>query len=151
MKSFPRSVLVAAAVFLVVSSFATLTGGEEGPALFRSKEPSTGSVVTLARLDVPQAGNLSPDIAYWTTVHFESGGEPDIRKACFRFSGGSQTCVDVPAKDVVYGVSHPYFRVSIHIPAGTKRIDCYAEYMRDGKTHRTNTVTYRVIIMKPEE
>jgi hypothetical protein len=150
MKSVLANVLIGVAGFLAISSFATVTEGEEGSALFRSKEPSTGSIVTLLGVDVPQSGNLSPDIAYWTTVHFESDLKPEIRKACFSFSGGGKTCVDVQAKDVIYG-SHPFFRVSIHVPAGSKRIDCYAEYIRDGKTQRTNTVTYRVIVMKPKE
>ncbi len=151
MKSVSRNVLVAVAVFLVISTFATLTEGEEGSSFFPSrKEPSSTYVLKLLSVDVPQSGNLSPDIAYWTTIHFEVDLKPEIRRACFRFSGGGQTCVDVQAKDVTYG-SHPYFRVPIHVPAGSKRIDCYAEYIRDGKTQRTNTVTYRVIVMRSQE
>jgi hypothetical protein len=35
---------------------------------------------------------------------------------------------------------------------GTKRIDCYAEYIQDRETKRTNTVTYHIIVLKrPEE
>jgi hypothetical protein len=152
MKSVSGIVLMAVAVFLVISSFATLTEGqEEGSPLFPSrKKPSSTYELKLLSVDVPQSGNLSPDIAYWTTIHFEANIKPEIRRACFRFSGGSQTCVDVQAKDVIYGF-HQYFRVPIHVPAGSKRIDCYAEYIRDGETHRTNTVTYRVIIMKFEK
>jgi hypothetical protein len=151
MKSVSAHVLIMVAVFLVISSLATLTEGEEGSSLFRSrKEPSSTYELKLLSVDVPLSGNLSPDIAYWTTIHFEADLKPDIRRACFSFSGGGQTCVDVQAKEVIYG-SHPYFRVPIHVPAGSKRIDCYAEYIRDGKTRRTNTVTYRVIVMKPEE
>ena len=74
--------------------------------------------------------------------------KPEIRRACFNFPGDGQSCVDVQEKDVTYG----HFRVPIHVPAGSKRIDCYAEYIRDGKTQRTNTVTYHVIVLKePEE
>ena len=146
-KSVSAIVLISVAVFLGISSFATVTEGEEGSALFPSKKEPSGSTLRLLSVDVPQSGNLSPDIAYWTTVHFEADLNPEIRRACFSFSGGGQTCVDVQAKDVKYG-SHPYFRVSIHVPAGSKRIDCYAEYVRDGRTQRTNTVTYRVIVLK---
>jgi hypothetical protein len=151
MKSVSANVLISVAVFLVISSGATVTEGSEGSPFFPSREePSSTYTLKLLSVDVPQSGNLSPNIAYWTTIHFEADLKPEIRRACFSFSGGGQTCVDVQAKDVIYG-SHPYFRVSIHVPAGSKRIDCYAEYIRDGKTHRTNTVTYRVIVMKPEE
>ena len=51
---------------------------------------------------------------------------------------------------MTYG-SNPYFHVPIHVPEGSKRIDCYAEYIRDGKTHRTNKVTYHVIVLKKPE
>ncbi len=149
-KSVSAIGLISVAVLLVISSFTTVTEGFEGSTLFRSKEPSSTHDLKLLSVDVPQSGNLSPDIAYWTTIHFEADLKPEIRRACFRFSGGGPSCVDVQAKDVTYG-SHPYFRVLIYVPAGSKRIDCYAEYIREGKTHRTNTVTYRVIVMKPEE
>ncbi len=149
-KSVSTIVLINVAVLLLISSYATVAEGLEGSALFRSKEPSSTYELKLLSVDVPQSGNLSPNIAYWTTIHFEADVKPEIRRACFTFSGGNRTCVDVQAKDVIYG-SHPYFRVAIHVPAGSKKIDCYAEYIRDGKTRRSNTVTYRVINLKPEE
>ncbi|MGA2468695.1 MAG: hypothetical protein ABSH06_30690, partial [Thermodesulfobacteriota bacterium] len=101
----------------------------------------------LISVDVLQSGSLSANVEYWTTINFEADHKPEISRACFNFSGDVQSCVDVQAKDVTYG-SHPYFRVPIHIPVGSKRIDCYAEYIRDGKTQRTNTVTYYVIVLK---
>ncbi len=141
---------ISVTVFLVISFCATVTEGQGGSSLFRLKEPSSTYELKLLSVDVPLSGKLSPDTAYWTTIHFEADLKPEIRRACFSFSGGSQTCVDVQAKDVIYG-SHPYFRVPIHVPAGSKKIDCYAEYIRDGKTQRTNTVTYRVIVMRSQE
>ncbi len=149
-KSVSVNVLISVAFFIVISSYVTVTQGQEGSALFPYKQPSSGSTLKLLSVDVPQSGDLSPNIAYWTTINYEADLKPEIRRACFSFSGGGQTCVDVQAKDVTYG-SHPYFRVAIHVPAVSKRIDCYAEYIRDGKTHRTNTVTYRVIRLKPKE
>jgi hypothetical protein len=99
-------------------------------------------------MDIPQTGNLSADVKYWATIKFDAGFKPEIRRACFSFSGDKQSCVDVEAKDVTHG----YFRVPIQIPAGSKKIDCYAEYTREGKTSRTNTVSYQVILLKrPEE
>ena len=150
-KSVSARVLISVAVFLFISSGATVTEGAEGFSFFPGKKESPGGgALKLLSVDVPQSGNLSPDIAYWTTINYEADLKPEIRRACFSFSGGGETCVDVQAKDVTYG-SHPYFRVPIRVPAGSKRIDCYAEYIRDGKTQRTNTVTYRVIVLKPEE
>ena len=150
-KSVLTIVLISVGIWLVISSCATVTEGREGTfSLFGTKGPS-GREFKLLSIDIPLAGNLSADVEYWATINFEADRSPTIHRACFNFSGGSQSCVDVQAKDVTYP-SHPHFRVPIHIPVGTKRIDCYAEYIRDGKTQRTNTVTYHVIILKkPEE
>jgi len=112
------------------------------------KPPPIGDQLKLLSIDIPQTWNLSVDVEYWATIKFETGFKPEIRRACFNFSGGGQSCVDVQAKDVTSG----HFRVPIHVPVGSKRVDCFAEYIRDGKTHRTNTVTYHVIVLKkPEE
>jgi hypothetical protein len=151
MKLILKAVLLSIAVLLLISSYATITEGPEGASFsFGGKQPS-GVEFRLLSMDIPQSGNLSASVEYWTTINFEADPKPEIRRACFNFSGDSQSCVDVQAKDVTYGL-HPRFRVPIHVPVGTKRIDCYVEYIREGKTHRTNTVTYYIIVMKkPEE
>ena len=150
-KSVLTIVLISAALLLLISSCVTITQGPEGASLaLGKKEPSGGSEFRLVSIDIPQSGSLSADVEYWTTINFEADPKPEIRRACFNFSGDGQSCVDVQAKSVSYG-SHPYFRVLIHVPEGSKRIDCYAEYIRDGKTHRTNTVTYQVIVLKKRE
>jgi hypothetical protein len=151
LKSILISVLIAGFVLSVISSCANVTEGPEGRTFSLAvKDPSRGGELRLLSVDVPQSGNLSPDVEYWTTINFEADHKPEILRACFNFSGGGQSCVDVQTKDVTYR-SHPYFRVAIHVPEGTKRIDCYAEYIRDGKTQRTNTVTYYVIVLKKSE
>jgi len=152
MKSILIAALVGVAVLLVIFSCATVLFGPEGPSISLGKKeplPSTGELRLLS-VDVPQTGNLSSNVEYWTTINFEADRKPEITRACFNFSGDGQSCVDVQAKNVTYG-SHTYFRVPIHIPVDSKRIDCYAEYIRDGKTERTNTVTYYVIVLKEPE
>ena len=145
-------VLTSIAVLLVISSCATITEGPEGATFsLGKKDLSHGSEFKLLSIDIPLTGDLSADVEYWATINFQADPKPAIQRACFNFSGDNQSCVDVQAKDVSYG-SQPYFHVPIHLPVGSKRIDCYAEYVRDGKTHRTNTVTYHVIVLrKPEE
>jgi hypothetical protein len=155
MKLILRAVLMNIAVLLVISScanMANITEGPEGKSFsLKGKEPNQGELKLLS-LDILQSGSLSANVEYWSTINFEADHKPEISRACFNFSGDVQSCVDVQAKDVTYGVSHPYFRVPIHIPVDSKRIDCYAEYIRDGRTQRTNTVTYYVIVLKkPEE
>ena len=145
------AVLMGIAVLIVISSCATTEGPEGRSLLLGIQEPSSRDELKLLSMDVPQSGNLLANVEYWTTINFVADREPKIRRACFNFSGGSQSCVDVQAKDVTYSL-HPSFRVPIHVPVGTKRIDCYAEYIRDGETQRTNTITYHIIILKkPEE
>jgi len=115
-------------------------------------EPNRGVELRLLSLEVPQSSwDLSGNVESWATINFETDRKPEIRRACFNFSGDGQSCVDVQAKDVTYG-SHPRFRVPIHVPVGTKRINCYAEYIRDGNPDQTNIITYIVIVLKkPEE
>jgi hypothetical protein len=152
MKLILKAVLMNIAFLLVISSYANITEGTEGSYFsLGGKEPPMTGELRLLSINVPLSENLSANVEYWATINFEASHQPEIHKACFNFSGDGQSCVDVQARDVTYG-SHPYFRVPIHIPVDTKRIDCYAEYIRDEKIHRTNTVTYYVIVLKkPEE
>ena len=146
------AVLMGVAVLLVISSWATITEGQGGLSFpFGGGEPYRGVELRLLSMEVPQSWNLSANVESWATINFETDLKPEIRRACFNFSGDGQSCVDVQAKDVTYR-SHPRFRVPIHVPVGTKRIDCYAEYILDGNPHQTNTITYYVIVLKkPEE
>jgi len=150
MKLLLKAVLMNIAVLLVISSWATITEGQRGYFNWDSeKEPSSRDEVKLIRMDIPLSADVSANVEYWATINFKPNPKAEIRRACFNFSGGGQYCIDVQAKNVTYG-SHPHFRVPIRVPVGTKRIDCYAEYIRDGETQRTNTVTYHVIILKKE-
>jgi len=150
-KSVLSIVIISVAVLFVISSCVTITEGPEGASFSLGKKETSGrSEFKLLSIDIPLSGSRSADVEYWTIIDFEADPKPEIRRACFNFSGDGQSCVDVQAKDVSYG-SHPHFIVPIHLPEGSKRIDCYAEYVRDGKTHRTNTVTYYVIVLKKPE
>ena len=150
MKLLLKAVLMNMAVFLVISSWATITEGQQPYLNWQfGNEPSSRDELKLTSMEIPQSWDLSTNMEYWATIKFETDRNPNIQRACFNFSGGSQSCVDVQAKDVTYPL-HPHFRVAIHIPVGTKRIDCYAEYIREGETYRTNTITYHVIILKKE-
>lgn len=145
-KSVLSTVLISLGVLLVISSYATVSTGVD--LLLRGETPSIGDQLKLLSMDIPLTGNPSADVKYWATIKFDAGFKPEIRRARFNFSGGGQSCVDVEAKDVTHG----HFRVPIHVPVGSKRIDCYAEYIRDGKTSRTNTITFYIIVLKkPEE
>jgi len=150
MKLLLKTVLMNIAVWLVISSWATITKGDEGY-FNRNLEmgPSITGKLKLISMDIPLSWDLSTNTEYWATVKFDADRDQKIQRACFIFSGGSRSCVDVQGKDVTYG-SQPNFRVSIRIPAGSKKIECYAEYIQNGETQRTNTITYYLIILKKE-
>ncbi len=145
MKLLLRVVLMNIAVLLVISSWAIVSFSQIS---LGGKTQPIGDQLKLISMDIPETWTSSADVKYWATIKFDAGFKPEIRRACFNFSGGRQSCVDVDPKDVTSG----YFRVPIHVPVGSKKTDCYAEYVQDGKISRTNTITYYAIILKkPEE
>ncbi len=128
--------------FLAIISWVTVSPGWELPIGGGTKP--IGDQLILVSMEVPLTWTPSADVEYWATVKFDTGFKPEIRRACFNFSSAEQSCIDVKAQDVASG----HFRVPIHVPVGTKRIKCYAEYIRDGQTQQTNTITYHVITLK---
>lgn len=144
-----KTILMSIAILLIISPVINISEALE-PYFNREfrKEPPTGNELKLISMDIPQTRATSENVKYWATIRYDAGFKPGIRRACFNFSGDRESCVDVEAKDV----TSKYFRVPIHIPVGSKRVDCYAEYTRDGKISRTNVITYYFIILKdPEE
>jgi hypothetical protein len=129
MKNVLPVVLMSIAVLLITSSCATVP-----------KQPLGQGEMRLLGIDVPQGGNVSANVEYWVTLNFAAAGNPQISKACFKFLGDSLDCVDVTQRYVTYG-PRPNFRVPLLIPKGQGALDCYAEYIRNGETQRTNTVS----------
>jgi len=126
MRGILTSILMIAAVLLTISSCATVPTGplEEGE-------------VRLLSLNVPDNGVLKMGIQYWVNISFKADGKPEIRRVCMFWSGEGPYCS--PVKNVHYG-SDAYFEVPLYAQPDQKRLECYAEYVRDGKIRRTNTV-----------
>jgi len=80
-------------VLLLISSYATVSTGLE--LLLRGETPSIGDQLKLLSMDIPLTGNPSADVKYWATIKFDAGFKPEIRRACFNFSGDKQSCVTV--------------------------------------------------------
>ena len=142
MKLLVKAFVMNLAIFLLIAPWVTVSSGWEFP-IGGGTRP-IGDQLILVSMDIPLTWTSSADMEYWATVKFDTSFKPEIRRACFNFSGAGQSCVDVKAQDVTSG----HFRVPIHVPIGTKRIKCYAEYIRDGQTQQTNTITYYVITLK---
>jgi len=78
-------------------------------------------------------------------INFESEGTPEIRTACFYFSGDGPTCVKVT--DVNYG-SPGTIKVQVLAKiSGMHALESYVFYVQDGKTKRTNTVGCQIRII----
>jgi hypothetical protein len=126
MKGVLTAILMSVAILLAISSCATVP-----------KEPPGPGELRLLRLDVPENGNLRTDIAYRIFINFEADGKPEIRRVCFTWSGDGPYCVRV--KHVEYG-SDAYIELPLYARPGPSNLECYVEYIRDGKIRRTNTV-----------
>ena len=90
MKKVLTLILMTVAILLAISSCATV-----------SKEPLGPGELRLLSMDVSENGNLKTSVAYWVSVNFQADGRPEIRRACFSWSGDGPYCVRV--KDVKYG------------------------------------------------
>lgn len=126
MKRVMTPILTSVAILLVISSCATTPKGPLEPGEMR-----------LLSLDIPENGNLKTGIAYRISINFKADGRPEIRRACFTWSGDGPYCVYV--KDVKYG-SDAYIELPLYARLDSNRLECYVEYVRDGKIRRTNTV-----------
>jgi len=121
MKGLLNSILMSAAILLAISSCTTVGKGE----------------LRLLNIGVPENGRLRTNEQFWVRINFEADGNPEIRKACFYWSGDGPYCVNV--KDVKYG-SLAYFDVPLSARPGSNSLQCYVEYVRDGNIQRSNAV-----------
>jgi hypothetical protein len=126
MEGVLSAILMSVAILLAISSCATVP-----------KEPLGPGELRLLSLDVPDNGNLKTGLAYRISINFEAAGKPEIRRACFAWEGGDPQCIRV--KDVKYG-SDAYIELSLYARPNTNKLECYVEYVHQGKIRRTNTV-----------
>lgn len=126
MKRVLTSILTSVVILSAISSCATVP-----------ERPLEPGEIRLLRLDVPDNGNLKANVAHQLTIKFKADGHPEVRRACFTWSGDSLRCI--PVKNVKYG-SDAYLEVPVYPLLGHYLLECYVEYVRDGKVRRTNTV-----------
>jgi hypothetical protein len=134
MKSISIAFLMVGAVLLGISSCATVP----------TKPLAPGELRLLSML-LPEKENIRVNLPFVVNISFEADGKPEIRTACFYFSGDGPYCFKVT--DVNYG-SPGTIKVQIHTKnAGSRLLECYVLYIRDGKIQPTNVVStyFRVI------
>ncbi len=121
------SVLIGGVV-LLNSSCATVPTG-----------PLASGEMRLLSIEVQGGEGLMIGMSYRVNIIFEAEGRPEIKRACFKWSGDGPYCYGV--KDVNYG-SPGYFTLWIRPInySGSYALECYAQYARDGGTRMTNVV-----------
>lgn len=122
-------------VVLLVSSCATVPTG-----------PLASGEMRLLSIEVPGGESLVSNMFYGAHVIFESEDKPEVKRACFKWSGDGPYCFEV--KDVNYG-SPGYFTVWLRTVnnSGSYMLECYAQYTRDGGTRLTNVVSTQVSVI----
>ena len=128
MKSTLISILTSLAILLVISSCATVP-----------KEPLGPGEMRLLSLQLPDNGILKMYVEYYLTIkyQYEAQGKPEIRRVCFTWSGDGPYCMVATRFQYSseYGIEVP-----IVARPDVSRLECYVEYVREGKVRRTNTV-----------
>jgi hypothetical protein len=127
MKLILKAVLMNIAVLLVISSCATVP-----------TKPLAPGELRLLSILIPEQEKIKVNLPVVVKISFEAEGSPEIRSACFYFSGDGPHCFKVT--DVDYG-SPGTIKIQI-LPRITARrlLECYVIYVREGKLQATNVV-----------
>ena len=134
MRSTPVIILVSGIILLGASSCATM-----------SNTPLATGEVRLLSMDVVGAG-LEANSSFAINIFFEAAGNPKIKRVCFYESRRPQYFFDV--SDVSYFTLGTKRAFQVRLPGigpGSHRVECYAEYLRDGEIRRTNVIFTQII------
>ncbi len=132
MRSILTLMLVGGIVLSIGSSCATV-----------QREPLAPGEVRLLSMEVVGSG-IKGGSAFSVDVFFEGGGRVEIRKACFYESKERQFCSDVALATL--GTKRTFHVFLPGMPTGSYRVECYAEYIQNGQTRRTNVVATQISI-----
>ena len=130
MKVILAPILMSVALLLAVSSCTMVRKGE----------------LRLLDMEIRDSARLRTNVQFWVRVNFEADGRPEIRRACFFWTGDGPHCVNV--KDVVFG-SVAYLEVPLYARYGSSILQCYVEYLRDEKIHRSNAIASSIDVVIP--
>jgi hypothetical protein len=77
-------------------------------------------------------------------VFFETGGEPEIQRACFYGLWREPYC-----SDVIYATFGTKKIFLVQLPGanpGSYRVECYIEYIQNGEIRKTNVIAAQFLI-----
>jgi hypothetical protein len=104
------------------------------------KEPLASGEVRLLSIGVPGAV-LSAETSFPVNIFFEAVGNPQIKRVCFFESREGPYCFDVSDESYFTLGGKRAFQVYLPgVSAGSHRVECYAEYIRDGEARKTNVI-----------
>jgi hypothetical protein len=102
-------------------------------------KPLAPGEMRLLSVIVPEKEKVKTHLPFVVNISFEADGQPEIRSACFSFAADGPHCYKVT--DVNYG-SPGTIKVQIHTKnPGSRLLEGYVLYVRDGKIERTNMVS----------
>ena len=132
MRSVLIGMLLSGIVLSIASSCATVP-----------KKPLAAGEIRLLSMEALGAG-IKEGAAFPVNVFFEGEGRAEIKRACFYESEERQYCSDVSY--VTLGTKRAF---QVYLPstkAGSYRVECYAEYVRNGEIRRTNVIATQISI-----
>ena len=106
-------------------------------------EPPAPGELRLLSMSLPEP--IRANIHHPVTVKFEAGGDPEIKRACFYLSGDGPYCFKVT--DVHYGPPGSFTVMFRSTRRGSYQIECYAEYIRDGRTWPTKLISSQITVI----
>jgi hypothetical protein len=128
------AVLMGVVIMLLVFSCATVP-----------TEPLASGEVRLSSIDA-LGTSVQGNSSFRVNIFFEAAGKPGIKRACFYESGEEPSCFDVSDYSYLTLGKKRAFQVFLPgVSVGSHTVECYAEYIRDGETRKTNVVFTQIV------
>jgi len=131
MMKFLIVVLMGVGILLLVFSCATVP-----------TQPLAPGEVRLLSMDV-LGGGVQANSSFAVNIFFEAAGNPQIKRACFSESQEGPYCSDVSY--LTLGTKRGFQVYLPGLSVGSHRVECYAEYIRDGETRKTNVIAAQIV------
>jgi hypothetical protein len=106
--------------------------------------PLAPGEVRLLRIDVPNEVGIKKSLPFTVNIVFEADGKPQIKTACFSFSGDGPYCSKV--LDVDYGSPGTISAEPRATMSGMYALEVYVLYIRNGKTQPTRKISTPITI-----
>jgi hypothetical protein len=108
-------------------------------------EPLASGELRLLSIHVSMKEDIKVNFPFVVNINFKAEGKPEIRTACFSFSGDGPYCSKVV--DVNYG-SPGTIKVQVRAKnTGLIALESYVYYIRDRKVQPTNIVNCNIRVI----